>query len=144
MEITTEKILREEIKDLTAELDEAKSELEHALEKWRIAQGTAIERKKKIEKLEKKLEEVDVDFIRVVHAREVEKLQGRIDHLESVYWKHWREREELKQLCRDLYREAWMVSSDDPFYAPYRETGFKPKFKERMEQLGLPDGESDG
>ena len=71
MEITTEKILREEIKEITAELDEAKSELEHALEKWRIAQGTAMERKKKIEQLEKKLEEADVDFIRVRHARAV-------------------------------------------------------------------------
>ena len=82
MEITTEKILREEIKDLTAELDEAKSDLEHALEKWRIAQGTAMERKKKIEQLEKKLEEADVDFIRVRHSKEVEK---------------------LRELCRDMY-----------------------------------------
>ena len=104
--LTTEDVLRKLNADLEAQVLEMEGDLDSALTKLNIAKGQANERARRIRELsrdkeywrkrcvdlEEQIEADDVDFMRVIHAREVEKLQGRIDHLESVYWKHWRER----------------------------------------------------
>ena len=123
-----------ETEELTAQISELEGELEAALEKWRIAQGTAMERKKKIEQLEKQLEEVDVDFMRVIHAREVEQLREILDACEAANFRHLARIDNLEQLCRDLWEFSNVTGSG----------GAEKAFKERMEQLGLLDGEQNG
>ena len=140
--MTVEENLKAIINRLEGRVGELEADYEDALTSLAIARGQASDRakrvrelseqsefwRKKCAELEKQIEDVDVDFMRVIHAREVEKLQGRIDHLESVYWKHWGEREELKQLCRDLWNWDTRSTKGEELY-------------KRMTDLGLLDGE---
>ena len=94
--LTTEDVLRKLNADLEAQVLEMEGDLDSALTKLNIAKGQASERARRIRELskdkeywrkrcvdlEEQIEADDVDFMRVTHAREVEK---------------------LRELCRDMY-----------------------------------------
>lgn len=151
IEITVEENLEAIINRLEGRVGELEEDLDSALTELAIARGQASDRakrvrelseqsefwRKKCAELEKQIEDVDVDFMRVKHAKEVEKLQGRIDHLEGVYWKMWSENEKLRELCRDMYSYVDVAET----HILLMTEGTCKEFRDRMEQLGLLDGE---
>ena len=81
----------------------------------------------------KLLEEISAGLEEVIDncQKESIKLLDCIDHLEGLYWKLWGENEQLRELCRDLYGRICY----------YNETNDRLQFDDRMEELGLLEGE---
>ena len=119
----------EEVRDLVSRAARLRNADVAELEKQEEYLNTQV---KLLEELSAGLEEVIDNY-----QEESIKLLDRIDHLESVYWKHWGEREELRTLCQDLYRSG-LVASELKFDTTDKWVRI---FKPRMEQLGLLDGE---
>ena len=146
--LTTEDVLRKLNAELEAQVLEMEGDLDSALTKLNIARGQASERAKRIRELsrdkehwrkkcvdlEEQIESDDVDFIRVIHAREVEQLREILDACEAANFRHLARIDNLEQLCRDLWEFSNVTGSG----------GAEKAFKERMEQLGLLDGEQNG
>lgn len=119
--LTTEDVLRKLNADLEAQVLEMEGDIASALTKLNIARVQASERAMRIRQLsrdkeywrkrcvdlEEQIEADDVDFMRVLHAREAEK---------------------LRKLCRDMY------AAIDSARGVYLE---KDKYADRMEELGL-------
>lgn len=80
---------------LQGENAELRDDLMGAVERALGSEALANWRRDKIEEL--------TDIIDSCEAANAKHL-SRIDHLEAIYWKMWRENEELKQLCLDMYK----------------------------------------
>lgn len=147
--LTTEDVLRKLNADLEAQVLEMEGDIASALTKLNIAKGQASERARRIRELsrakeywrkrcvdlEEQIEADDVDFMRVLHAREVEKLKVRIDHLEGLCWKLRGENEQLRELVKEMYFD---LCTARPSMTVFEEAN---PYMKKLEQLGFLDGE---